>query len=351
MNDISRRALVASLAASASAASLLKLPQKVRVCIIGVEGHLGEVTEALPLVPDLEIAGAAHVTPAKAEKRFPKAKIYGDYRKMLDELKPDVVAVGNTNGERAEAVIECAARNIHMLSEKPLGITLAEYEQVLKALGKSKSKLTTMMTMRAEPSYNALKKIVEDGALGEIVQIDSQKSYKAPAEGDWRFTPKLYGGTIPWIGIHMIDMMRWLSGRDFVETWSIQAVKNYGFTHGMESVTGSVFRMDNGGAAMLRMDYFRPKAAPTHGDDRVRLVGSKGIAEYMAATGVTLMRHDQPPEAIKTLPPKRHLFVEFLDHVYNGKLEPITWRDIDRGNRITLLAKQSADTGKVVKLA
>jgi predicted dehydrogenase len=342
---------MAAMAAGAPAASLLKLPQRVRIAIIGVEGHIAQVTEAMPLLPDAEIVAAAHTMPGKAAARFPQAKAYADYRKMLDEIKPDVVAVGNTNGERAEAVIECLRRDVHVLAEKPLGVTLGEYEQVAKAMARSKGKLTTMMTMRGEPPYIALRGLVEEGAIGEVVQMDAQKSYKAPAPGDWRFTPRLYGGTIPWIGIHMIDLMRWVGGRDFTETWSVQAVKDYGFTHGMESVTGSVFRMDNGGAALMRMDYFRPKTAPTHGDDRLRLVGSKGIAEYMASTGVTLMTQDAGPRKIVSLPAKRFLFAEFLDHVYNGKPEPISAKDIDRANRITLLAAQSAATGKVVKLA
>ena len=353
MRRLSRRSVVAGSGIGFLLAETgpVKLPQKVRVGVIGVEGHLAEVTGPLPRLPDVEIVAAMHKRPQLVEKRFPKAKIYTDYRKMLDENKLDLVAVCNINSERATAVVECASRGLHIFAEKPLGVTFEEMSKVSKAVRASKAKISTMFPMRFSPPYLALKKVVESGEIGEIVQIATQKSYKAPAPGDWRLTKENYGGTIPWIGIHMVDLMRYVTGRDFTETYSMQSVLDFGKTATMESVTASVFKMDNRGLAMLRMDYFRPKAAPTHGDDRMRVVGSKGVLEYMAATGVTLVREDKGPEVISQLPAPRDLFVEFLEHIYLGKPEPITWRDIERANYICLHAKRSAETMKPERCA
>ncbi|MBK7928666.1 MAG: Gfo/Idh/MocA family oxidoreductase [Bryobacterales bacterium] len=352
MAQLSRRAVVAGGSGLMWAqAAAVKLPQKVKLAVIGVEGHLGEVKEALPALPDVEVVAAMHTTPEKARRQFPKAKIYGDYRKMLDENKADVVAVCNTNGERAEAVLECARRGVHIISEKPLGITFEEMGKVSQAVRASKGKITTLFPMRFSPEYLALRQVVQSGVIGEVVQVGTQKSYKAPAPGDWRLNQDLYGGTIPWIGIHMVDLMRFVTGRDFTEAYSMQSALDFGRTATMESVTASVFKMDNRGLAVLRMDYFRPKAAPTHGDDRMRVAGSKGVLEYMAATGITLVTEDKAPEVIRDLPAPRHLFVEFLEHIYNGKPEPITWRDIERANYICLHAKRSGETGRPERCA
>ena len=65
----------------------------------------------------------------------------------------------------------------------------------------------------------------------------------------------------------------------------------------METATASVLQLDNGGLATLRVDYFRPETAPTHGDDRLRLAGTKGIVEYQASTGVTLMTADDAAQS------------------------------------------------------
>jgi predicted dehydrogenase len=346
MRKLSRRSVVAGSGIGFLQAQTgpVKLPQKVRVGVIGVEGHLAEVKNPLPRLPDVEVVAAMHADPEKARRQFPKAKIYTDYRKLLDANKLDLVAVCNINSERAAAVVECAERGLHIFAEKPLAVNFDEMGKVTKAVRASKGKISTMFPMRFTPEYLALKKVVESGEIGEVVQIATQKSYKAPAPGDWRLTKENYGGTIPWIGIHMVDLMRYVTGRDFTETYSMQSVLDFGKTATMESVTASVFKMDNRGVAMLRMDYFRPKAAPTHGDDRMRVVGSKGVLEYMAATGVTLVREDKSPEVIRELPSPRDLFVEFLEHIYLGKPEPITWRDIERANYICLHAKRSAET-------
>lgn len=353
MRKLSRRTVVAGggVGLLQAQAATIQLPQQVRIGVIGVEGHLAEVKNPLPRLPGVEVVAAMHAVPEKARRQFPKAKIYTDYRKLLDENKLDLVAVCNTNGERAAAVVECASRGLHIFAEKPLGVTFEEMGQVSKAVRASKGKISTMFPMRFSPPYLALKKVVESGEIGEVVQVASQKSYKAPAPGDWRLTKENYGGTIPWIGIHMVDLMRYVTGRDFTETYSMQSVLDFGKTATMESVTASVFKMDNRGVAMLRMDYFRPKAAPTHGDDRMRIAGSKGVLEYMAATGVTLVREDKAPEVISQLPAPRDLFVEFLEHIYLGKPEPITWRDIERANYICLHAKRSAETMKPERCA
>lgn len=65
-----------------------------------------------------------------------------------------------------------------------------------------------------------------------------------------------YGGTIPWIGIHMIDLMRFTSGREMTEAFGYRAqIKAPAGIGEMENTTGSVFRLDNQGVAMLHMDW------------------------------------------------------------------------------------------------
>ena len=67
------------------------------------------------------------------------------------------------------------------------------------------------------------------------------------------------------------------------------------------------------------MDYLRPRPAATHGDDRLRLAGTKGIVEYQASTGVTLTTSDHSPEIIRELPEQKWLFADFLESIYLGK--------------------------------
>lgn len=333
----------------------MRLPRKVRVAILGFDGHVSEITEPLPRLPDVEVAAicdanAAALSRAVRNPRLAGAKQYSDYRDMIRREKLDVVAVCNNNGERAAAVLACVERGMNVVAEKPLAIRIEDYRRVKAEVTRNGISLGLLLPMRYDPSYIALKKVVNSGAIGEVVQISSQKSYKSAGSPEWRRNRATYGSTILWIGIHMIDLMRWASGREFLDATSWQNHVGMPELKDQENVTASVFRLDNGGLAILRMDYLRPESAPTHGDDRMRIAGTKGVVEYMAATGVTVLSAGEKPRTISELPQAGSLFMDYLAATYAGKAPTIPVSDIWAVNEITLAAQQAAETGKTMKI-
>jgi predicted dehydrogenase len=343
--SITRRSLLA-----AAAAPVLRLPKKIRIGVVGMEGHLGEVLGPIQSLPDVELACVSDTDPAKMAKLAPSVHRYSDYRKMLDQERPDVVGIGGSNGERAAVILECAARKLHVASEKPLAIERADLEKIKKAVQQSGIRLTMFLPMRFYGPYLAMKQIVETGAIGEIAQIDGQKSYKLGARPSWMEHRESYGGTIPYIGVHMVDLMRSIGGREFVEAVSFQSHIGYPEYGQMENTTGTIFRLDNGGIAVLHMDYLRPATAPTHGDDRLRIAGTGGVVEYQEATGVTVITGNEKPRTLTDLPKNRSLFLDFLDSVYNGKPAALPLSDIYRVNEIVLAARESAERRAFVKI-
>ena len=144
--------------------------------------------------------------------------------------------------------------------------------------------------------------------------------------------------------------MRWTSGREFTEAFSLKSHIDYPQLGDIENVTATVFGLDNGGNATLHMDYLRPETASSHGDDRLRLAGTAGVVEYQAATGVTVVTAKTPLRTLETLPPNRHLFVDFLESVYMGKTHSLPLEDIYRVNEATLAAQEAAEQHRIVKL-
>jgi predicted dehydrogenase len=350
-----RRTLLTGLALAPAAVPAIKLPTKVRLGLLDLEGHVGEVIKPLEQLPDIEVTAIAHPDAATVRKqmasnpRLASARHYTDYRRMLDFEKLDMVSVCNPNGPRAQAILACLERKVHIIAEKPLALTRSDLEKIRKSLAAAGTKLSTLLPMRFDSSYLALHKHAPE--IGEIINITSQKSYKAGNRVAWMKKQDTYGGTIPWIGIHMIDLMRFTSKREMTEAFSYRA--QIGAPPGigeMENTTGSLFRLDNGGVATLHMDYCRPETAPTHGDDRLRLAGTKGVLEYMAATGVTLMVEGRKPEVIRDLPPKLSVFVDFLEHVYNNKPTLLPFEDIYRANLVTIAAQEAAVSGRVTRV-
>ncbi|MCZ2150974.1 MAG: Gfo/Idh/MocA family oxidoreductase [Bryobacterales bacterium] len=352
----SRRQMMAasSLAFSPPLRAEVRLPRKVRLGLLDLEGHVGEVISRLPQVPDIEVVAIAHpdagvVNRQMRNPRLARAKHYTDWRRMLDQEKLDLVSVCNANGPRAGAILACLDHKLDIIAEKPLALTRSDLDNIRGKLKAGGTKLGTLLPMRFDSSYLGLKKVA--GELGEVINISSQKSYKAGVRPEWMRRYSTYGGTIPWIGIHMIDLMRFTSRREMMEAFSykahISAPEGIG---DMENTTGTIFQLDNGGVATLHMDYCRPESASTHGDDRLRLAGTKGVAEYMAATGVTLIVEGRKAEVIRDLPPSGSVFLDFLEYAYNGKPTALPFEDIYRANLITIAAEEAAVQKRAVKV-
>ncbi|MDB6039881.1 MAG: oxidoreductase domain protein [Verrucomicrobiales bacterium] len=331
------------------------MPEKIRVGIIGLEGHYSEITSAAKILPNIHIGAISDPTAAVLEKAirspaFASATSWIDYRPMLAQEKLDVVAVCGENGIRAAIVKACAERGLPIVAEKPLALTLSELAEVKHSIARNRVPLSLLLTMRFEAQYQAMRNIVRAGEIGEVVSMDAQKSYQLGTRPQWMKSRKSYGGTIPYIGIHMIDLMRWISGREMVEAAAFHSTVGAPDLREMENNTAMIFKLDNRGTASLRMDYLRPPTASTHGDDRIRIVGTKGIVEYQEEQGLTLITSSHPKTSIKDLPKVKPLFIDFLESIYLKTPHLITIEDIFRISEIVLKTRAAADSDCLVRL-
>lgn len=355
MGRITRRAWMGgmALASQASGRQITRMPRALRLAIVGLEGHISEILGPLDRLPDVQLVAVQDPDPARVQQvrvKHASARAYHDWRELLDREQLDIVGICGINGARAAIIVACAQRKLNVVAEKPLAITTADLDRIKRAVTESGIRITMLISMRFEGVYRALNQIVNGGEIGEVAQISAQKSYKLGERPEWMRNRSTFGGTIPYIGIHMVDLMRWTSGRELVETLSVQGRVGFPQLRDMENTTATIFRLDNGGSAALHMDYLRPDTAPAWGDDRLRLAGTRGVAEYQAATGVTLVTDKRPPRQIAELPPDGSLFLDFLNSVYNGGPSGLELRDIYRANEIVLAARDSADRREMVRI-
>jgi hypothetical protein len=102
--------------------------------------------------------------------------------------------------------------------------------------------------------------------------------------------------------------------------------------------------------AALTLDYLRLESAPTHGDERLRIVGSRGVVETaLTEKKVTLTIADRRPSTLP-LAPQADLFTLFARSLRGGAPPPLTLHEACRITEISLKAQQAADTGRVVTL-
>lgn len=351
----SRRDWFATALATSAMASPLKLPQKIRIAVIGQEGHLSEVLDPLPQLPDVEVVAYSDTTAATLASlgkkiKSEKARGFLDRRNMLDEMKPDLVAVVNDDGARAGAVLEALQRGIHCIAEKPLAISRPDLLEIKRAARESKGRLTMLLPLRFAPHFKAVRQIVDSGEIGEVLLLGGQKSYKRGASSDWKNKRASYGSTILWIGPHLVDLFYFAGRIKMTSAFCWQTNLKDPTLGDRENIVGAVFRLANGGVAELRMDYLRPDSAPTHEDDRLRVAGTKGVVEYTAATGVTVIADGAKPRKVETLPEGGNVFVDFLDAIYNGKGGALTTEEVFHVSDAIQAADDSSRSGRVTEV-
>jgi predicted dehydrogenase len=354
---ISRRAFLVAAGGLAIRAALAEtenadLPSGIRVGIIGFAGHYTEVTGIKNL--NVQFVAISDPNAATLERvgrsaNLRGARQYADYRKMLATEALDVVAECGENEPRARIVQDCAQRGLAIITEKPLGLNLKELGAVKRAIERHHVPLSMLLTMRCAPPYLAMREIVQQGRIGEVVAMDAQKSYQLGTRPDWMKSRRTFGGTIPYVAIHMLDLMRWISGREFTQVAAFHSNVGSPQIGEMENNAALAFKLDNGGSASMRIDYLRPAAAKSHGDDRLRIVGTRGIVECQSER-VTLVTENEAPREVSPLPPGKSLFLDFLESIYLGKPHILPVAAIFRISEIVLKAREAADSGKVVRL-
>jgi len=104
------------------------------------------------------------------KKKTPKP--YADYRQMLDEVKPQIVAIGpRWLGEHRDMVQTAAERGCHIYMEKPLCRSPQEADEMEAACKKYDVKLALAHQTAYSPKIQAVKDLIDGGKIGTILEL------------------------------------------------------------------------------------------------------------------------------------------------------------------------------------
>ena len=170
---ISTAATAAAFSVSAAGAGPL------RVAIIGHTGRgnyghgLDTMWKAIPATQIVAIADADATGLAAELKKIGVGKGFADYRAMLAEIRPDLVAIGprhiDQHRDMLLAAIQNGAKGIYI--EKPFVRSLAECDEVLAAAEKSGTKIAIAHRNRYHPALPRVARLIADGAIGRVLEM------------------------------------------------------------------------------------------------------------------------------------------------------------------------------------
>ena len=175
----------------------------------------------LPAMKEMgsKLVGCVGSTPAKSREfaqRFGFARAHDTLESLLADPDIDAVYLALPNSMHHEAVLAAARAKKHILCEKPFAMSLAHAREMTEACRKAGVILRIAHQIRLDAAVTRAREIVRSGRLGRLAEISLERGSANPARKTWRLDTK-QSGVVFDVGVHLIDLVQWISGQRFVE--------------------------------------------------------------------------------------------------------------------------------------
>ena len=188
----------------------------IKVGVIGTGGISGVHLGGYSRNPNVEIYALCDINEKNLAKRAEEYKVsrtFTDYREMLALKELDAVSVCTWNSAHAECAIAALRAGKHVLCEKPMALNTAQAQEMEKAAKENGKLLMIGFVRRFGNDCAVLKDFIDSGSFGEIYYAKAQYLRRKGCPGGW-FGDKSRSGGGPLIdlGVHVIDLCRYLMG-------------------------------------------------------------------------------------------------------------------------------------------
>src|SRR5690606_4967647 len=194
------------------------MSEKLKVAIVGCGGIAnGKHLPSLSKVEQVELVAFCDIEVDRAEKAAAQygvadAKVYENYKELLEDASIDVVHVLTPNSSHAEISIAALEAGKHVMCEKPMAKTSEEARQMVEAAKRTGKKLTIGYNNRFRPDSLHLHNLCERGDLGEVyfAKAHAIRRRAVPTWGVFLDEEKQGGGPLIDIGTHALDLTLWM---------------------------------------------------------------------------------------------------------------------------------------------
>jgi predicted dehydrogenase len=181
-----------------------------------------QIAPALAKTKNCRLAGIVTGHPAKAEKwkaqyNIPDKNIYNydNMEKMADNPDIDVVYVVTPNGLHAEHTIKAAKAGKHVLSEKPMEVSVEKCQAMIDACKAANRLLAVGYRSRFDPLTQECIKLAREKTFGETKIIEAGFGFRIGDPNQWRLKRDLAGGgALMDVGVYALQATRYLSGEE-----------------------------------------------------------------------------------------------------------------------------------------
>lgn len=169
---------------------------------------------------NLEIVAVCDVVKERAEEKKKQfnlpdsVQVYTDYKLMLEEQKPNLVAIATESGKHAAIALDCIDKEANLIIEKPIALSLSDADKIIEAAERKGVKVCACHQNRFNKSIRKIRESLEEGRFGKLLygtaHIRWNRGRDYYEQAPWRGTYEQDGGALMNQCIHNIDLLRWM---------------------------------------------------------------------------------------------------------------------------------------------
>ena len=287
---------------------------------------------------------------ASFARRHGAKRHYTRFEDLLNDGEVDAVYVATPPHVHAQQAIACARAGKHVLCEKPMALTLAECDEMIRVADECGVQLMVAYYRRLFPAVLRIKELIEGGRIGRPTKIRAETAscYTPPPDGSspWRVDPATAGGGFLWdIGSHRIDLMTYLLG-DVIEVAAF--VDTVAFDVKVDDSASLILRFA-GAAHGVGVFHWNV----SHGGDEIEVGGTGGRVVCDLNRHVVTLTADGGIETWTLSPPDiMHLAIveDFVHAISEGRENCVSGREGRKANAILEAAERSSRERRVVRV-
>ncbi len=285
---------------------------------------------------------------------------YTDYRRMLAEMSPQLVAIATDSGAHAKIALDCIAAGMHIILEKPMAMSLGDADRIINAAGTAGVRIAVCHQNRFNNASQALYRAVCEKRFGKIshaaVTIRWNRGVSYYRQAAWRGRWSSDGGALMNQCIHGIDLLRWFMGGNVSRVYGVCRNRFHPFIES-EDVGLGVLTFENGAVATVEGST---NIFPENLEETLCIFGERGtvklggqsagrIEHWRFADG---MPAPEISERIQTVYGNGHtrLYDDMLSAIRQNRAPLIDAKEGRTALELVLAIYKSQKEGKVVRL-
>ena len=340
------------------------MSKNLRVALVGCGRISKNHFDAITRVDGIELVSVADIVPERAQVAGAAYGVpaFPSLESMLAAVDCDIVTVATPSGLHPLHGVEAARAGKHVVSEKPMAISLEGADSLIAECADRGVKLFVVKQNRLNPAIQLVKRAVDKGRFGRIHSANCTVRWARPQEyydqAPWRGTWAMDGGAFMNQASHYVDLVQWLAG-------TVESVVAMTATQERrieaEDSGAAILRFQNGAIGVLDVTML---TYPKNLEGSLTILGDRGSVK-IGGTAVNRVEtwlfedyddDDKLIEAAATAPPSVYGFghegyYRNVVRVLRGKAVPDT--DGAEGRKsleIILAIYESARTGQTVKI-